>query len=87
LSGEYTLQKWEVNGAAEKLARKEVPLGKELRDMALFGLDNFLNDIVSGDLPAVDSERLQYHRGLETNADGTSGSKIFKNVRECVAGD
>ena len=84
LSGEYTLQKWEVNGAAEKLARKEVPLDKDLRDTVLYGLDNFLNDIVSGDLPAVDSERLQYHRGLETNADGTSGIKIYTNIRECV---
>jgi len=84
MTGEYTTQKWKVTGAEERLARKQVPLGKERRDTALYGLDNFLDDLVSGVLPAVDCERLQYYRGLETNADGTSGNEIYENVRECV---
>ena len=84
LSGEYTLKKWKVKGAAEKLARKEVSFDKELRETALYALDNFLDDIVSGDSPAIDSKRLHYHRKLETNADGTSGSKIYKCIRERV---
>ncbi len=87
LSGEYTLQKWEVVGAEEKLEKKEVPPSKDLIETVLYGLHNFLNDVVSSVLPAVDNERLQYHRGLETNADGTSGSKIFENVSECMFGN
>jgi len=87
MTGEYTVQKWKVTGAEERLAIKQVPLGKDRRDTALYGLDNFLDDIVSGVLPEVDRERLQYYRGLETNADGTSGNKIHEYVRECVVGN
>lgn len=88
MTGRYTIQKWKVTGAEERLAiKQEVPLGNDLRDTALYGLDNFLDDIVSGTIPAVDCERLQYFRGLETNADGTSGNKIYKYVKNIVEGN
>lgn len=86
-TGEYTSQKWNVTGTEERLAVNQVPLSKDRRDTVLYGLDNFLDDLVSGALPAVDRERLEYYRGLETNADGTSGSKIYEYIRDCVVGN
>lgn len=83
-TGSYSLQKWNVTGAEKLLEINRVPLEKDRRDTGLYGLDNFLDDLVSGALPAVDRERLEYYRGLETNADGTSGSKIYEYIRDCV---
>lgn len=84
MTGEYTVQKWNVTGAEKQLARKHVIPGKQRWDTALYGLDCFLDDIVSGALPTVEFERLQYYCGLITNADGTSGNKIHEYVKECV---
>lgn len=83
-TGEYTRKKWCVNGAEHLLAKIERPGSVPFTphcDTELYGLDHFLNELVSGELPAVDIKKRDYFRSLHANADGSAGKKIYEYLK------
>ena len=86
-TGENTKKKWYVSGAKHLLARIECPGSTPFapfRDTMLYGLEQFLEALVSRKLPAVDIEKRDYFRSHQANADKPSGENIYKYVKKLV---
>jgi len=86
-TGEYIKKKWYVKGAKRLLARIENPDSMPFaprHEAELYSLDYFLKELVSGELPAVDMEKLNYFRSLQANSYGYTGEKIYEYIKKLV---
>ena len=86
-TGEYTKKKWRVNGTEHLLIKIYNPDTESFtprRDTVFYSLGHFVDDLVSGKLPAVDIEERDHFRSLHANGDCLTGKNIYECVKKLV---
>jgi hypothetical protein len=72
--------KWRIKGISSLLQNRDRLLPTPWREHAFLTAPGFIEKVVSGILPAYDTEQANYYRSLCKNSDGTCGQRVHRKM-------